>query len=399
MTEPDKDLNPNERLRRWRLLLGEAAGESMRGLGLSSDDQAIDKCLGQLYDESGQDSTATRGRGGLGRSAPNVARWLGDVRKYFPVSVVRVMQKDAMQRFNVQQMLLEPELLEVMEADVHLVANLISLSGVIPETTKATARAVVRKVTDDLMARLEAPMRQAIMGALNRAVRNYRPRLADMDWNRTIRANLKHYQPGAGTIIPETWIGYGRKQRKTQKEIILCIDQSGSMASSVVYSSIFGAVMASIPSVRTRLVVFDTSVVDMTEKLDDPVDILFGVQLGGGTDINRALTYCHGLVTDPTNTIMILISDLIEGGNQEALFKRVGNIVGSGIQMVTLLALSDEGAPMYDHNHASLFADMGVPSFACSPDKFPELMATAISKRDVAQWASENGIVSSRGNS
>ena len=177
--------------------------------------------------------------------------------------------------------------------DVHMVADLISLGSVIPQNTKETARIVVRKVVDDLMSRLEEPMRSAVSGALDRSQRNRRPRHSEIDWNRTIRANLRHWQPDYRTIVPETLVGYGRKVRRPQREVILCIDQSGSMANSVVYSSIFGAVMASLPAVATRLVVFDTAVVDLTDKLSDPVDVLFGVQLGGGTDINRAVGYCQ----------------------------------------------------------------------------------------------------------
>jgi Mg-chelatase subunit ChlD len=378
--------NPNpqseERLRRWRLILG---GEDADGTGcsLSGADATMDGALSSLYD--------TERRGTLGSSAPNVARWLGDIRTYFPSSVVRVMQQDALERLNLRSMLLEPELLETVEADVHLVATLISLKSVMPGKTKDTARAVVRKVVEELEKRLANPTRQAVLGSLNRAARNRRPRHNEIDWNRTIRANLKHYQPSYHTVIPQTRIGYGRK-RASMRDIILCVDQSGSMASSVVYSSVFGAVLASLPAVRTQMVVFDTSVVDLTEELHDPVELLFGAQLGGGTDINRALGYCQGLVRSPQDTILVLISDLYEGGNAAEMMKRAASLAGSGVQMVCLLALSDEGAPGYDHAVAAKFAALGVPSFACTPDLFPELMAAAINRQDLGQWAAARDI-------
>lgn len=239
-------------------------------------------------------------------------------------------------------------------------------------------------------------MRSAVTGALNRAVRNRRPRHAEIDWNRTIRANLRHWQESYRSIIPETLIGYGRKARRTQREVILCIDQSGSMAASVVYSSIFGAVMASLPAVKTHMVVFDTAVVDLTEQLSDPVEVLFGVQLGGGTDINRAVGYCQSLVRDPRNTIMVLISDLYEGGVEKNLLQRASELVQSGVQLITLLALSDEGAPAYDHHLAAKLAALGVPSFACTPDQFPGLMAAAIRREDVGLWAAQQGVVTVR---
>jgi Mg-chelatase subunit ChlD len=380
----------DERLRRWRLVLG---GEEAEGTGvaLGATDLAIDRTLQALYEPG-----ANRRKGGLGASSPNVARWLGDVRTYFPASVVRVMQRDALERLNLRQMLLEPEMLQAVEPDVHLVATLLSLKGVIPNKTRDTARLVVRKVVEDLQKRLASPLTQAVMGALNRASRNRRPKHNEIDWNRTIRANLRHYQPEYRTIVPETRIGYGRK-RSSLRDIILCVDQSGSMASSVVYAGIFGAVLASLPAVATRMVVFDTSVVDLTDDLKDPLELLFGTQLGGGTDINRALGYCQGLVRQPHETILVLISDLFEGGNNREMLKRAAALVGAGVQVVALLALNDDGAPGYDHPNAAAFASLGAPAFACTPDLFPELMAAAIGRQDMGQWAAARGIVTSRG--
>ena len=380
----------NERQRRWRLLLG---GHEADGIGcsLQGADLAMDRALGALYDADSNHNGSQR-KAGLGGSAPNVARWLGDIRTYFPSSVVRVMQQDALERLNLRQMLLEPEMLQAVEPDVHLVATLVSLASVMPNKTKDTARLVVRKVVEELERKLANPLRQAITGSLNRATRNRRPRHNEIDWHRTIRANLKHYQPEYKTIVPETRIGYGRK-RNSLRDIILCVDQSGSMATSVVYSSIFGAVMASLPAVNTRMVVFDTAVVDLTEQLQDPVDLLFGTQLGGGTDINRALGYCQGLVRQPHETILLLISDLYEGGNQQEMLKRAATLAAAGVQMIALLALSDDGKPSYDHNVAQAFAGLKIPAFACTPDLFPELMAAAINREDISQWAAARDIV------
>jgi Mg-chelatase subunit ChlD len=388
-----------ERLRRWRLILG---GDEADGTGcsLGARDLSIDRALNALYGgtglDEGEEGRSKSRRGGLGGSAPSVARWLGDIREFFPSQVVRVMQKDALERLDLRRMLMEPEMLEAVEPDVRLVADLISLSRVMPGKTKETARIVVRRVVEELERRLAEPLRQAVLGSLNRAIRNRRPRHNEIDWNRTIRANLRHYQPEYKTIIPETRIGHGRK-KSALREIVLCIDQSGSMATSVVYAGIFGAVLASLPAVKTHVVVFDTAVVDLTADLDDPVEVLFGTQLGGGTDINRALSYCQGLVQRPQDTILVLISDLYEGGNQSEMLKRAASIVASGVQMVALLALSDEGAPFYDHHVAGLFAEMGIPAFACTPDLFPELMAAAINRQDLGQWAAARDIVAARG--
>lgn len=383
-----------ERLRRWRLVLGEAAQASLGAL--ADTDLAMDRALSALYQADEAGGLGKR-RGGTGGSAPQVARWLGDIRSYFPASVVQVMQKDALDRLGMREMLLQPEMLEAVQPDVHLVANLISLASIIPAKTKETARMVVRRVVEDLQRRLAEPMRSAVTGALSRATRNRRPRLAEIDWNRTIKANLRHYQEDYQTIVPETLIGYGRKSQRSQRDIVLCIDQSGSMAASVVYSSIFGAVMASLPAVSTKLVVFDTSVVDLTEKLSDPVDLLFGTQLGGGTDINRAVGYCQSILSRPQESILVLISDLYEGGVERSLLQRANELVQSGVQFITLLALSDEGAPAFDAGLAAKLSALGVPSFACTPDRFPALMAAAIRKEDVSLWAAREGLFATRG--
>ncbi len=377
-----------DRLQRWRLVLGGGDADGI-GCGLSGDALGMDGALGALYD-------GPRG-GDLSASSPNVARWLGDIRDYFPSAVVQVMQKDAIERLHLHQLLLEPEVLERVEPDVHLVSTLVSLNRAIPEHTRETARLIVRRVVEDVERRLAQQTRQAVTGALDRASRTSRPRrLADVDWNATIRANLRHYQAELGTVIPERLIGHARRQQAIQRHIALCVDQSGSMASSVVYSSIFAAVLASIRALRTSLVVFDTSVVDMTDQLADPVDVLFGVQLGGGTDIAQALRYTRGLIGDPADSVVVLISDLIEGGNEEELRRRAKELVESGATVIVLLALSDDGAPAFDHDNAAYFASLGAPAFACTPDRFPELIAAAIERRDVATWAAKHDIVTSR---
>lgn len=370
-----------ERERRWRLVLGEAPEQSGQW---SQQDVQMNQALSLLYQ-----SESDR-RGGLGSSSPKIAQWLGDIRQYFPSSVVKIMQKDALERLNLQQMLLEPELLATVEADIHMVSTLINLNHLMPEQTKETARQVVRKVVDELERRLAQPMQQAIRGSLNRAQHSRRPkRIQDINWKRTIQANLKHWQQDYQTIIPHELHGHPRQQ-SSMKDIVLCVDQSGSMAPSVVYSSLFAAVMASIRAVSTQMVVFDTSIVDLTPLLADPVDVLFGTQLGGGTDIAKALKFCRQKITRPEDTIFILVSDLYEGGDAKQMLKQAAEMVNSGIQVIALLALSDEGAPFYDANHATLFSQMGIPTFACTPDQFPDIMAAAIEKRDIQQLLAQN---------
>ncbi|MFC8759518.1 VWA domain-containing protein [Streptomyces sp. NPDC057193] len=381
----------DERTRRWRLVLGGGDADGT-GRALTGTDAAMDGALTALYgrtrqpdragrDRAGRDRAGRDRSAGLGASAPSVVRWLGDIRTYFPSSVVQVMQRDAIDRLGLATLLLEPEMLDAVEADVHLVGTLLSLHKAMPETTRETARAVVRKVVDDLEKRLAGRTRATLTGALDRSARISRPRHRDIDWDRTIRANLKHYLPEHGTVVPERLIGHGRASRGIRKEVVLCVDQSGSMAASVVHASVFGAVLASMRSIATRLVVFDTAVVDLTDRMDDPVDVLFGTRLGGGTDINRALAHCQSKITRPSDTVLVLISDLYEGGIRDEMLKRVAAMKASGVQFAALLALSDEGAPAYDRDHAAALAALGVPAFACTPDLFPEVMAAALEKR------------------
>lgn len=356
---------------RWKLVLGSAA-DAANAVPMPLDYGRMDDVLTALYD-----GEKDKRKVGMGASAPRVSRWLGDIREYFPSEVVAVMQQDAMTRLGLNQLLLEPEILRTVQADVHLVGTLMSLSRVMPQKAKATAREVITKVVRELEKKLSNPLRQAVQGALTRAVRNPRPRYHEIDWGGTIMANLKHYQPAHKTVIPERLVGFGRRGQAL-KEIVLCVDQSGSMATSVVYAGIFGAVLASLKAVKTHMVVYDTAVVDLTQNLHDPVDILFGVQLGGGNDTPQALRYCEQLITRPTDTILILISDLYEGSGEAEMIKRAATLKAAGVTVVVLLALSDDGAPSFDRGAAEKMGALGIPSLACTPAKFPELMAKAI---------------------
>ena len=401
----------HERERRWRLILGKAGegdgeGEGQQGQGeaqageggpagegqgegeplLSEEDQALDEALDALYGEGDL--------GGDGDSSPDIARWLGDIRTYFPGPVAQLMQGDALKKFNLRKLLKDPEILREIEPDIGLVTKLLTLNKLMPTETRETARQVVKKVVDELKEGLEYPLLQALAGSLNRSLRVRNPRKQkEISWLHTIKANLKHYQPDLGTVIPETLVGYG-KERSSLHDVILCIDQSGSMAQSVVYASIFGSVMASVPALATKLILFDTNVVDMTDELDDPVDLLFGLRLRGGTNIDRALRYCEGLVERPRDTVLVLISDLFEGaGDKEALVRRAARLKEDGVKVVVLLALSDQGAPRFNRAVAQNLADAGIPSFACTPELFPDLMGAVLSDQDIRQWAAGQGIV------
>lgn len=375
-----------ERSRRWRLILGktdEEEASNSESLPQASD-QIIDQALQELYSEDR--------KGGLKDAIPDINRWLGDIRTYFPASVVRVMQQDAIDRLKLKKMLLQPELLSQIEPDVQLVSKLLSFRRMMPQQTRETARQVVRQVVEELQARLSQKVRQAVTGSINRASRKRRPRFKEINWGKTVQKNLKHYQPQYRSVIPEKLVGYGNR-RTSLKDIILCLDQSGSMANSLVYASVLGASLASLTAVSTKLVAFSTAVADLSDHLHDPVEILFGPQLSGGTNIGRALGYCQGLITRPQDTILVLISDLYEGGKKEVMMTRVSELVASGVTVIVLLALEDGGQPNFNRDIAHQYLALGVPCFACTPDLFPDLMAAAIEGRDINRWAAMENVV------
>jgi Mg-chelatase subunit ChlD len=377
----------SERERRWRLAIG---ADDEQATALSAEDRRLSAALDALYgagEDKGNDPR--KRRGGLGRSAPRVAQWMGDIRSFFPQQVVQIIQRDAFERLDLKQMLMEPEFLKSIEADVNLVADLISLRNVMPSKTKDLARSVIADIVAKLIERLERKTAEAIRGALDKSRRTNRPRPRDIDWRRTIQANLRHYQPEHRTVVPDKLVGFMRRQRRLVDldEVVLCVDQSGSMASSVVYASIFAAVMASLPVVKTKLVCFDTAIVDLTDDLQDPVEVLFGVQLGGGTDINQAVAYCADRIERPTKSHLILITDLYEGGNGKEMLQRLAALVRAGVNVIVLLALTDQGRPGYDANMAGQVAGLGIPVFTCTPDIFPDMMAAALRRDDIATWA------------
>jgi hypothetical protein len=356
----------------------------------------MDQALAAIYDDTTAEATGTgtgtggssRRGAGSGRSAPVLAKWLGDVRSLFAEDTVSIIQNDAMERKGWKQLLFEPELLATVKPDIQMVGTLMTLKGKIPEKTKDTARLLVKAVVDDLVRRMENDIRRAVTGALNRRQHTPLPSLSGIDWKRTIRRNLKHYDPERGILVPEKFYYFDRARKSKEWTVILDIDQSGSMADSVIWASVVGSIFASIPALSTRVVVFDTEVVDLTEACaNDPVDMLFGIQLGGGTDIHKSVRYCEQFVEEPKKTLFILISDLIEGGSQAGLIRRMREMRESGVRTLCLLALSDSGKPYYDENVARQFARDGTPSFACTPAMLPALVEGALKGADLGELA------------
>jgi len=382
-----------DQIKRWRLILGKESQEQLAnycdgGMTLSEEQSLMDEALSAIYDETEGEGQSSQRSAGHGKSSPKMAKWLGDIRTFFTEDVVAVIQQDAIDRKGMTELLFEPEMLKNVQPNVQLVGTLMALKGQIPERTKETARMVVQAVVDKIKLALEQKIRQAVIGALNRNEHSPIPRASNIDWKWTIGRNLKNYNAELQRLIPERVYFYSRSQRTNNWTVIVDMDQSGSMADSVVYGAVVGSIFASLPALKTHVVAFDTDVVDLSEQCgDDPVDMLFGVQLGGGTDINKSVAYCEQFISEPSQTIFILLTDLYEGGNEAQLVRRLGEMMDSGVRVMCLLALSDSGIPSYDDRLAKKLAKLGIPCFGCTPQKLPELVEGALRGNDLQALA------------
>lgn len=377
-------MEQNQNMTRWRLILG-GDSKAFSNVDLNEQQSIMDAALAAIYDGDGQGGGGKQG--GKGSSVPNLAKWLTDVRTFFPQDIVSVIQSDAIERKGLTKLLFEPETLKNVKPDISMVSTLMALKGQIPEKSKETARELVRSVVDEIMKRMEQDLRRAVTGALNK--KNHSPisNFSAIDWKRTINRNLRNYDTDRKRLVPEKFYFFERNQRQKDWTVILDIDQSGSMADSIIYSSVMGSIFASMPALDTHVVAFDTEITDLTELCqNDPVDMLFGVQLGGGTDINKSVAYCQNLIENPRKTMFILISDLYEGGVRKGLLRRLNEMHEDGVKVITLLALSDKGKPDYDVNLAKDISKLGIACFACSPDRLPELVECAIKGLDLKRF-------------
>lgn len=382
-------IDPAQRLARWRLILGAQAQERLERMGacgLTEEQLLMDQALGAIYGgDAGEDALSGRGAGS-GPSSPRISKWLGDVRALFDREIVTVIQSDAIERRGLRQLLFEPELLQNLEPDIGLASTLMTLRDQIPKRSKESVRAFIKKIVEEINRMLENDIRRAVTAALNRRAHSPLPSAAALDYKLTIERNLKNYNPDLKTILPERFFFFDRSNRTNNWTVILDIDQSGSMGESVIFSSIMACILASMNAIKTRIVAFDTSVTDLTEKSDDPVDLLYGIQLGGGTDINRSVAYCQQFIEQPAKTLFFLISDLDEGGNQAGLLRRLEDMKASGVTVISLLAVSDSGSPYYSAHMAQRVSALGIPCFACTPQLLPQLLEAALKGHDLTAF-------------
>ena len=390
-------MDNKDRMKRWRLILGEESKkdfEDLSGntLSLSDEDAMMDQALFAIYNRNNRFMGGNTGQGGgKGPSAPQVSRWLGDVRTLFDKDLVKIVQADAMERCGLKQLVFEPEILENLEPDINLANTIMLLKEQIPSKSKENVREFMKKIVDKINKLLESDIKRAVSSVLNKKRHSPIPLAAALDFKTTVRRGIKNYNKEIGNIIPEKYYFFDRSVNSPASKytVILDVDQSGSMGESVIYSSVISCILASMSALKTRIVAFDTEIVDLSEKTEDPVDLLFGFQLGGGTDINKSVAYCQKYIENPKKTIFFLISDLMEGGNRAGLMRRLEEMKESGISVICLLAIADAGKPYYDSAMAGRIAAAGIPCFACTPERLPELLEKALKANDLTGFSHE----------
>lgn len=357
-------------LNRWRLVLGkQAEGQmSLNDIRLSRMDDALDF----LYcREAGADVR----QGGLGASSPTVAHWLSEVRTLFPQETAEVLQRHALDRYQLTELLADREVLERLEPNQALLETVLSLKHLMKGPVLDTARRIVDKVVRELTQKMEHEVRTSALGKLDRSSRSPVRSLRNLDFKRTIRENLSHYDTANNRLMLEKLHFNGRIKRYNPWRVILCVDESGSMLGSIIHSAVMAGIFAKMPMLDAKLVIFDTSVVDLSGYVGDPVQALMSIQLGGGTDIAGALRYCEGLITKPHRTMVVLVSDLCEGGPRKNLYGVARDIIESGAKLIALTALDENADPAYDRSVGQTLADLGAWVGAMTPAKLADFMA------------------------
>lgn len=388
-------------LARWRLVLGKVAEHE--GLPAPHDPGAteIDGALEYLFEKEAPPKPTehgakrrkvpskkqTRGApssertGGLGATVWTIPTWVEKVGELFPVKAKEVMEKELVRRRGIASLLSEPRLLERVEANVELVKILITHKSLLNERTRPLARAVIDKVVTELQRRIKLAVEPVITGALRRDRHSPRQVWRNLDLRRTVWQNLKNYDRDRERLLVERLHFFAAERKQRPWHVVVVVDQSGSMLESAVFSAIMASVFAELPALRTSLVLFDTSVLDLSDRVGQPVDVLLSVQLGGGTDIGQAMRYAAQLVREPRRTILVLVSDFMEGAPPDALVRQTELLFESGVRLIGLGALTYEGRPAYDHHMAGRLRKAGMDILSCTPEELADCMARVITGR------------------
>jgi hypothetical protein len=367
-----------ERQRRWRLVLGEPAEAEFAPLDENA--VAMDRSLGLLYE-----LTTSRG---LARGGPHLHRWLVDIDRLFPTSVAARLRQDAWQRLKLDTLLADPAWVESVEPDAQLLASLLALKSVAKTGQIENIRTLIERYVLNMTRRLRLPIENGcrISGHLPPVGRKRNRRV---DWSRTILKNLRHFQPAKRKLLVER-ITYQSTTPRCLGSCFVCVDQSASMAPSLIHAGIIGSILSRLPVLDFRLLAFDTRVVDLTSELSDPVALLLGLQLGGGTDLSGVLQYCTSEITRASKSVIFLVSDFRDGGRSPDWLARLAQLMARGVRIVCFVSLDFQSEPTYDATEAQQIAALGIPVLACTPDRIGEWIAAALTQRDFTRWASQH---------
>lgn len=377
-------------LERWRLVLGRFAEPALGALGGDERCQHMDRVLDYLYGreyrgrgirgaegDQGENPSDNR-QGGMGESVLTVPDWIQQVRELFPRETAEIIQRHALERYQMKELVTDPQVLSQLEPNYELLKTVLAFKGMMRGEVLDTARRVVRQVIEQLRQRLAKDVRQRLWGRLNKQRRSRLKVFRNLDWKRTVRDNLKHYDRNRRQLIVERLHFFSRVEHHLPWHIIMAVDCSGSMMDSVIYSAVMAGVFKGLPSLRVNLIAFDTQIVDLSEDADDPTQLLMSVHLGGGTDIASALQYCETLVRQPSRTVVVLVTDFFEGNSPEAMVASVRRLRESGARVLGLAALDEKAEPIYDRELAERCVDAGAEVAALTPQRLADWLAQVI---------------------
>jgi Mg-chelatase subunit ChlD len=372
----------DERLARWRLVMG-AGSEQLCG-GLDGDDARRDACLGFLYDREYGGRRNVRGdalsqRGSLDESHLTVPEWINHIHELFPKKTIERLERDALERYQLEEMVTNPEVLARAKPNPTLLKAVLRTKHLMNQEVLKAAQHLVRQVIEELMKTLAREVHTAFLGSLDRRRRSLLKIAKNFDIAATLRRNLKRYDPEQRRLVIETPLFYSRVRRHVDRwQIIILVDESGSMLDSVIHAAVMAAIFWGLRTMRVHLCLFDTQVVDVTDQCTDPVETLMKVQLGGGTDIGQALSYAANLVDNPRRTIVVLITDFFEGGPLSRLYAAARKLIESGVTLLGLAALDQRAEPTYDREVAGQLVQMGASVAAMTPGELAAWMAEKV---------------------
>lgn len=362
-------------LNRWRLVLGKNASGHM---GLDGSLKGMDEALDFLYSRE-QKADERQEQGSLEASHLTVAVWLNEVRRLFPKETVQVLERHALERYQLKELLTDREVLEKLEPNQALLGTILSLKHLMSDQVLTAAREIVRKVAAQLTEQMKMDLERSLLGKIQRNVSSPVRSIRNLDVKKTIRKNLAHYDREERRLLLEQVYFNGRVKRYHSWRVVIAVDESGSMTDSIIHSAIMAGIFARLPMVEIRLVIFDTQVVDLSGYADDPVEVLMSVQLGGGTNIAGALEYCKGLIVSPHKTLLVLVSDLCEGGPAANLYGVCSDLLESGVKVAALTALDQDANPAYNRTVARVLADMGAFVGAMTPEQLGDYLGKMMS--------------------